>query len=206
MMAYFNGRLPNSVLGTIYHGRLRKDAARAWNAMNMESQGAYGLKLAPTGSMSSYRTLAEQVYLWNNVEHAHDTNWVALPGTSNHGLGLAVDLASTDMRTVVDTIGERYGWAKRWSDAPAEWWHLRWKSGVWDGQAPYGYYVVNRGNSGASVLKLKQMMWKRGVRQFNHVSPYFGVKDEAALQRFQGKHSLTADGIAGPKTWFALQH
>lgn len=130
-MAYLNGRLPADALAAIPGGHLRKDAAAAWNAMNAESIRRFGIHLHPLGPASSYRTLSQQDYLWDHVEHPHDTNWVAEPGTSNHGWGLAVDLATRQMRWVIDQIGVKYGWAKKWSDAPGEWWHIKWRPGVW---------------------------------------------------------------------------
>ena len=46
----------------------------------------------------------------------------APPGTSAHELGTAVDLATPEMRHVVDLIGARFGWEK--VEAPTEWWHI----------------------------------------------------------------------------------
>ena len=45
-----------------------------------------------------------------------------MPGTSSHEYGSALDLADPSMRTVVDQIGAKYGWAK--TEAPSEWWHV----------------------------------------------------------------------------------
>ena len=129
-----NGRLPASDLAPIAQGQLRKDAAAAWNAMNVEARKR-GLELVPTGSMSSYRSYDQQVYLWN-LYQAGKGNLAAVPGQSNHGAGIAVDLATPAMRTMVDQIGRKYGFAKDWSDAPSEWWHIKWREGVWSGPDP----------------------------------------------------------------------
>ena len=51
------------------------------------------------------------------------------PGTSNHGLAVAVDLMSTAQRQTIDRIGARFGWSKSWSDASWEWWHIRYQPG-----------------------------------------------------------------------------
>ena len=40
---------------------------------------------------------------------------------------------------MVDTIGAMYGWAKIWSDAPTEWWHIRYQPGHWHGPDPGPY-------------------------------------------------------------------
>lgn len=126
-MSYTNGRFPDSALSPIAQGRLRHDAARAWNAMNAESQRSYRLTIVPMGSMSSYRTYSQQVYLYGTSR----PGWAAVPGTSNHGWAIAVDLKTRTMRTVIDRIGRKYGWAKDWSDASWEWWHMKWREGIW---------------------------------------------------------------------------
>jgi len=131
-----NGRLPDSDLAPILQGRLVRanSCAASWNAMNAEAR-RLGVELRPTGSKSSYRTFAQQQELWN-LYRSGKGNLAATPGTSNHGWGLAVDLATTQMRAMVDRIGKRYGWAKEWSDAPSEWWHIRYRSGIWSGPDP----------------------------------------------------------------------
>lgn len=102
--------------------------------MNVEAR-KLGVELLPTGSRSSYRSYQQQVDLWNDYQ-AGRGNLAARPGTSNHGLGLAVDVASQAMRGMIDRIGRKYGWAKDWSDAPSEWWHLKYRAGVWSGSDP----------------------------------------------------------------------
>ena len=129
-----NGKLPASALAPIAGGQLAKQAAAAWNAMNVEARKR-GVELRPTGSKSSYRTYAQQVELYN-LYLAGKGALAAVPGTSNHGLGVAVDVATQQMRSTIDSIGAKFGWAKRWSDAPSEWWHLKYKSGVWSGRDP----------------------------------------------------------------------
>ena len=37
---------------------------------------------------------------------------------------MSVDLATPEMRDVVDQIGYLYGWGK--TEAPTEWWHVTW--------------------------------------------------------------------------------
>lgn len=130
-----NGQLPASALAPIAGGQLAKEAAAGFNAMNVESRKRYGVELRPTGSMSSYRTYAQQQYLWDLYQKGQG-NLAAIPGTSNHGWGLAVDFATPQMRSIVDQIGTQYGWSKSWSDAPSEWWHIRYQSGHYSGRDP----------------------------------------------------------------------
>ena len=85
--AYPNGRLPASALCALETARghmLRPDAARAFDALSRAYQKSTGSMLCIT---DSYRTYAAQV----DVRHRKPT-LAAVPGTSNHGLGLAVDL------------------------------------------------------------------------------------------------------------------
>jgi D-alanyl-D-alanine carboxypeptidase len=119
-----NGQLSPTDLNPIPGGRLRNDAARSWNAMRKHIGEKTGTWICPAGPRSSYRSYAEQQYFWNLYQSGRG-NLAAHPGTSNHGWGLACDLASTTMRRVIDEHGAQFGWQKRWSDAPSEWWHLK---------------------------------------------------------------------------------
>jgi LAS superfamily LD-carboxypeptidase LdcB len=133
-----NGRLSDSELAPIAQGRLAKAAAAAWNAMNVESR-KNGLEIVPTGSKSSYRTFAQQQELYN-LYVSGKGNLAAKPGTSNHGWGLAVDVATQQMRQMIDRIGVKYGFSKRCSDAQNEWWHIKYDPGCnkasWKGSDP----------------------------------------------------------------------
>lgn len=135
-MPYANGRLPRSALAPITKAAngeqayLRKDAARAFMAMNAESEARFGVTLRVTSARVAYRPLADQDFFWDQYQH-HGGALAAVPGTSNHGLGLAIDLATAQMRRIVDQIGTKYGFAKKWSDAPTEWWHIKWRPGTY---------------------------------------------------------------------------
>jgi len=106
--------------------------------MNVEAR-KNGLELVPTGSKSSYRTYMQQVELYN-LYRAGKGNLAAVPGNSNHGWGLAVDLATPAMRSMVDRIGAKYGFSKRCSDAQSEWWHIKYdpacNGATWSGKDP----------------------------------------------------------------------
>jgi len=131
---YSNGKLPASALAPIAQGSLAIECAAGWNALNVEAR-ANGLELVPTGSKSSYRSYEQQVELYNAYLNGTG-NLAAKPGTSNHGWGTAVDLATPDMRSMVDRIGAKYGWSKSWSDAPSEWWHVCYQAGHYSGPDP----------------------------------------------------------------------
>jgi LysM repeat protein len=100
---------------------LASNAAAAWNAMRQESLSLYGVDLYPAGPFSAYRSYAQQLYLYEQYLSGRG-NLAAVPGTSSHEYGIALDLADPSMRNVIDEIGSRYGWAK--TEASSEWWHV----------------------------------------------------------------------------------
>jgi cell wall-associated NlpC family hydrolase len=114
---YPNGLIPPSALCPIGVGshRLRCDAAAAWRAMAAAFAGAFGTQLCIT---DSYRTYASQVRLYGQKPAL-----AAVPGTSNHGWGLAVDLCggverfgTAQYHWMVANAG-RYGWLHpNWAD------------------------------------------------------------------------------------------
>lgn len=87
---YGNGLIPKSALCTLKtnpNHRLRADAAGSFDAMTK----AYEQKFGPDSMCltDSYRTLAAQIDV-----RRRKPGLAAIPGTSNHGWGLAVDLCS----------------------------------------------------------------------------------------------------------------
>jgi hypothetical protein len=99
---YPNGLVPPSAmcpLGLAGHV-LRCDAAAAYRAMSAAFAGAFGIPICIT---DSYRTYASQVRLYGQKPAL-----AAVPGTSNHGWGLAVDLCGGIER--FDT--PQYTWLK----------------------------------------------------------------------------------------------
>jgi LAS superfamily LD-carboxypeptidase LdcB len=107
-----------SPYGTLY---LESAAASAWNAMRDESLRLYGQDLYPSGTLSAYRTYDQQAELYNLYLSGQGAP-ANPPGMSSHELGTAVDVATPEMRWVVDQIGYQYGWGK--VHGPDEWWHV----------------------------------------------------------------------------------
>jgi len=108
-----NGRLPDSVLTNLPwpeadYLRLRADAAASLGRLAVAFKQVFGRPLLLT---DAYRTFVQQESL-----KIQKGVWAATPGTSVHGLGLAVDLASNinsdwtpEHRWMVANAG-RFGW------------------------------------------------------------------------------------------------
>lgn len=112
-----------SPLGAVY---LASNAASAWSAMRDAALSQFGIDIYPAGTLSGYRTWEQQSYLYN-LYLAGVGAPANPPGTSSHEYGTAVDLASPEMRTVIDQIGPAYGWSK--IHGPDEWWHVDYVGG-----------------------------------------------------------------------------
>jgi murein DD-endopeptidase MepM/ murein hydrolase activator NlpD len=95
-------------------------AADSWNAMREEALGSLGVDLQPAGPVSAFRDAGQQGYLYD-LFLAGQGAPANPPGTSSHELGVAVDVATPDMRRAVDQIGATYGW---YGTIPSEWWHV----------------------------------------------------------------------------------
>jgi LAS superfamily LD-carboxypeptidase LdcB len=128
-------------------GMLHHCAADAYEAMDAAAN-AEGIDLSPTSPADTYRTLAVQEY---GFFQRYTTNVVAgqkpriyqgkawylkkgmamlaVPGTSKHNLGIAIDIANAN--------GKRLEWLKAnavsfgfsWEVVPSEPWHLRYVAG-----------------------------------------------------------------------------
>ena len=124
---YGNGRIPRTVLCELPGGsgeQLRTDAAIAFVRLASGYQQAFGEPICVT---DGYRTLGEQQQL-----RSRKPRLAARPGTSEHGWGLAVDLAcgvesfrSERHAWMVDNA-EAYGWfhpdwAQRGGSKPEPW-------------------------------------------------------------------------------------
>ena len=130
---YMNGEIPASALchpTSNPSALLRCDAAKAFDTMDAAYAAAFGSHLSIG---SSYRSYEEQV-----VCRATKGNMCADPGTSNHGWGLAVDLAGeghhfgTPTHLWLEANAGTYGWSlPAWAvqgGGKEEPWH--WEFGV----------------------------------------------------------------------------
>jgi cell wall-associated NlpC family hydrolase len=114
---YPNGLIPPSAMCGLGVGdhRLRCDAAAAWRAMADAYRADLGSELCIT---DSYRTYAGQVRLYGEKPAL-----AAVPGTSNHGWGLATDLCGgiqsfgTPQYQWMVANARRFGWLHpEWAD------------------------------------------------------------------------------------------
>ena len=145
-----NGVLPDSALSRIPGGRLAKGApARSLIAMRYYIGRKTGVWIKPTGPNASYRTLAKQQEFYAAYQ-AGKGPLAAKPGTSNHGLGLAVDVPSPAMQAQIRKYGHRFGFGIKGgrlpSDAPSEAWHVKY-DGPYTLRARY-WYRQYRGQHG----------------------------------------------------------
>ncbi|MFD6446711.1 M15 family metallopeptidase [Promicromonospora sp. NPDC060204] len=88
-LGYANGRIPADVLCPLEFApghMLRCDAAERFTALNAEFEREFGYPIPIT---DSYRSYELQVAVAHTKPHL-----AAIPGTSNHGWGLAVDLGN----------------------------------------------------------------------------------------------------------------
>jgi GH25 family lysozyme M1 (1,4-beta-N-acetylmuramidase) len=204
-----NGRLTKSELTPIHHPKLQvylraASAAASWNTMRMfllQRYGAHG-DIYPEGPLGAYRNYAEQV----ECKKLYGNN-AAVPGTSNHGLGHAVDVADHFMAGLVDKHGGLFGW-HHW-DAKWEWWHREYDGGFnrpdpgLDPQNP----VLRKGSGGVGQAPGVERLQKR-LNALSDTGPTvdgdFGDATSKAVRAFQRAQNLRADGVVGPTTWLAL--
>jgi TP901 family phage tail tape measure protein len=86
-------------------GMLRRDAAMAWGRADSAFRASGGGSLTLT---EGYRSFADQVMRWNAYRSGRG-NLAATPGTSNHGYGLAADIAANGQGWLAAN-GPRFGW------------------------------------------------------------------------------------------------
>lgn len=135
-----NGALSIAELTRVHHPRgvaayLRKDAAAAWEAMRQAALKERGVDLYPLGPISAYRSFADQVRMKQYWSSHGQPRKAAVPGTSNHGWGLAVDVGDGDpavsqrMFDAINAIGHRFGWSHDEGARVGEPWHFRYVGG-----------------------------------------------------------------------------
>ena len=219
-----NGRLPASILRPITGGgTLHHIAAAAWEELvhaaaqdNIELRhvGAYRsydqqvalfrqrYQTTPSGSKTTRRWNGTTYYLRTGVAPS------ATPGTSNHGWGLAIDIAHIGSGGRLDWLidnAPRMGWSWELQSEP---WHIRLVDPTQTETKPEPKKIaqalpvrdLRRGDTGSDVQKLQWALVDAGYVIEGAGNGIFGPRTEAAVRAFQADSGLAADGIVGPRT------
>jgi hypothetical protein len=206
-----NGLLSPSELAPIPDGQLRKDAARAYNALNKFVGG----KLEHAGEGACYRPLGRQGdydrggpftqwYAWGRYQAGG--NLAATPGQSNHGLGVACDFRGNGI-ALVKQYGEQFGWKK--TEAFNEPWHYCYVPGSYAAVDKYSAVAPGEtmrfGDNGPGVVVLKKRLrvWRAWPLAWK-IDGGFGPRCDKQVKAFQKARGLKPDGIVGPGTWKVL--
>ena len=128
-----NGRMSSSQLKSIGHGsqRLAHDAADAFLEMEKAALSA-GVKFDVTDSYRTYET-QNAIFDWDlyrrtgkkKKKGTSGKTAVAYPGTSNLGLGKAIDVFPTSAQQWIKKHGEQFGWSWDEGRSVGENWHFR---------------------------------------------------------------------------------
>lgn len=214
-VAFDNGQAPLTAVAPIAsgvhcpapQGQLANDAAAGFNTMAL----AAGQVIPINGCDSAYRPLDRQVF-WKNwwCEHGNCGN-AATPGTSNHGLGLAIDVPQW-VRGYIDQHGSRFGWCKCWSDASWEWWHIKFNPGVFHRPNPgpdLANPVLRRGSGGPGqalwVRKAQRLLKAHGARELV-VDGHYGGRTVHAVEMFQKAEGIKKrPGVIWKRVWKHLR-
>lgn len=142
LQGQLNGRLDAALLEQIPGGLLYTAAAKAWKAMR-DAASRDGVTLNPTSTADTYRVYdtQERIFrdryttdwligrpsvLWNGVRwwQKAGTATAAVPGTSNHGWGLAVDVNDVALDGRLQWLtdhADTYGWSGELNTEPWHW-------------------------------------------------------------------------------------
>ncbi len=201
-----NGKLAASDLAAIPGGRLRADAAAAWLALRAHIGKEQGIWICPTSQRTAYRPLADQQYFWNLYKSGRGA-LAAVPGTSNHGWGIAVDLPTAAMQAGVRAHGHKFGWGIRGgrlsSDAPSEAWHCTYHPGVFKAPAHehvHPYHVLSEREQAARDVLVKERRIAKRHGGWEHVDAQH--RERAAQAKAALKHCAVAiDAAAKDSGW-----
>lgn len=250
-----NGRLPAAILVStpgLAGGptvRLVAPAARAWRALTAAAQKA-GYTLKATSAVDSYRPYDVQERIFRQrftttptgrtSRYWQGRTWylkpgyalAAVPGTSNHGWGLAVDTGeeldgdpgteSLSRRTLNWLIANAgaYGWS--W-EVQSEPWHIRYVAGdnipaavlAYERGAPapapspnqgvcdVKVRILKRGDKGGTVKSLQALLNAKSGSNLR-IDGDFGPATDRQVRAVQRFFGVSVDGVVGSVTWGLL--
>jgi hypothetical protein len=224
-------------LATAPGRRLCADAAASWDGLARECQARHGWTptIVPGGayrSTADQGTVFQQYYAKGNLAgkagYTNDVRWwngqpwtrragmpaAAVPGTSNHGSGIAVDagragasfstFAGAYRMQLMALAGPR-GWSDTEGRVASEPWHLVFTKAA---AAPGGSVlaslpVLRKGSTGA-VVKTAQVLVTAAGFDAGEADGIAGNKWVAAVAAFQKARGLVDDAVVGVQTWPAL--
>lgn len=243
-MSILNGRLIQSLLSKTSNGHtLRKAARDSYERLNKAFKAEFGYELKLT---QGYRTYAQQESIFRlRYRRTYATingiidrriwkgvSWwryrgaaAAVPGTSNHGLGIAIDIStSIGFRSFTSTQfkwlaanGPRYGWTNTEGRSVNEPWHWVYNAKT-DRMKPKPATkkteiqkmaaklpVIKPGAKGTYVGRMQGLLLAAGYTLGRAgLDRDNGPSTQKALEAFQRKNKLTPDKICGPATWAKL--
>lgn len=210
-MAYANGKIPLSALTKMSTNLYaRADAAASYERMAKEFNKVYG----PMLMTDAYRSYELQVKIfterydirwigrgpygdvrwWNGKRYVRMRNAAAaVPGTSNHGIGVAVDFASginssfsSPQHNWMKAHAGRFGWSNAAGRTINEPWHWEYN--------PVNDSLIGTGGSGAGVIagpsagaQIEEIVTDKPLPEVNENMFRIVVKNDANKWKDAGK-------------------
>jgi peptidoglycan hydrolase-like protein with peptidoglycan-binding domain len=218
-MAYENGKYPQSALATTYlyypnsrNGRqLTKEAAIYAEALATAFYLEFGKPLMAT---DGYRSRAEQERLYQPPPVGVGPGLAAVPGTSNHGYGEALDLSSNvnsfssaEHRWMVQN-GPKFGWVHpywaRKGGGREEPWHFEFvgptgKTGPRVRHPKRG--EIGIGQVGAKPRHVQNLLNKIGAPKYRVTADgVYGLGTAIAVMKYQWVKGLPGTGVVDALT------
>lgn len=218
-MAYQNGKYPASALATTYlyypktrNGRqLTKEAAMYAEAL---ATAFYREFKKPLYATDGYRSRTEQERLYKPPPVGVGPGLAAVPGTSNHGKGEALDLGSNvnsfnsrEHKWVVEN-GPKFGWVHpywaRQGGRREEAWHFEF-TGPTDKTLPRfrhpGSGEIGIGQVGAKPRHVQNLLNKIGAPKYQvTVDGVYGLGTANAVMEYQWVKGLPGTGVVDATT------
>lgn len=183
-MTIVNGKIPLSYLDRAYRSTLylAPGCNSAWKDFATEVYNRTGIWPKISSPDGAYRSYARQVY-WYQHYLTYGSPVAAYPGTSNHGLGMAIDIYNyrSFSHTFLVEIGKKHGFIY---DTASERWHMkftglpRYNTNIVIGKDMMYPFVIT------DVKGTPKYLFDAGKSQFLPVPEGHGGQIEAAFGKF----------------------